>query len=83
MDSRRTQGVCRTYGARIIHPTRTQGFRPGLGICRVYGAGCLVALLAVFGELVVEKIGQVVVIGEDVGFGGGVHGALARGVWPH
>jgi hypothetical protein len=40
-------------------------------------------LVAVFGELVVEEIGQVVVIGEDVGFGGGVHGALARGVWAH
>ncbi len=33
-------------------------------------------LLAVVSELVVEEIGQVVVIGEDVGFGGGVHGVL-------
>ena len=45
-------------------------------MCRAYGAGCLVALLAIFGELVVEKSRQVVVIGEDVRFGGGVHGAL-------
>ena len=30
-------------------------------------------LLAIFGELVVEEIGQVVVIREDVAFGGGVH----------
>ena len=53
--------------------TCTQGFRPGLGMCRAYGAGYLAALLAVFGELVVEEIGQVVVIREDVAFGGGVH----------
>ena len=30
-------------------------------------------LLGIFGELVVEEIGQVVVIREDVAFGGGVH----------
>ena len=53
--------------------TCTQGFRPGLGVFRAYGAGCLAALLAIFGELVVEEIGQVVVIREDVAFGSGVH----------
>jgi hypothetical protein len=42
-------------------------------VFRAYGAGCLAALLAIFGELVVEEIGQVVVIREDVAFGGGVH----------
>jgi len=38
-------------------PTCTQGFRPGLGMCRAYGAAYVAALLAVFGELVVEEIG--------------------------
>jgi hypothetical protein len=42
-------------------------------VFRAYGAGCLAALLAIFGELVVEEIGQVVVIREDVAFGSGVH----------
>jgi hypothetical protein len=38
-------------------------------------------LLAIFGELVVEEIRQVVVIGEDVGFGGGADCALAHRIW--
>jgi|SRR5579862_2084410 len=33
--------VCRTYGARNHFATGTQGFRPGLGMCRAYGAGLL------------------------------------------
>ena len=61
--------------------TCTQGFRPGLGVCRAYGAGCLAVLLAIFGELVVEEIRQVVVIGEDVGFWGVVDCALAHCIW--
>ena len=50
--------VCRTYGAPDNFGAMcTQGFRPGLGVCRAYGAGYLRVLLAVVSELVVEEIG--------------------------
>ena len=31
--------MCRTYGARSLDLLRTQGFHPGLGVCRADGAG--------------------------------------------
>ena len=33
--------VSRTYGAQNHFATGTQAFRPGLGMCRAYGAGLL------------------------------------------
>ena len=33
--------MCRTYGARNHFATGTQAFRPGLDVCRAYGAGLL------------------------------------------
>lgn len=33
------RSVCRTYGAWSLELLWTQGFHPGLGVCRAYGAG--------------------------------------------
>jgi hypothetical protein len=66
---------CPYWGSGRDERTRSLVFQVWRDVrCDWIGAHAgMPVLLGIFGELVVEEIGQVVVIREDVAFGSGVH----------